>query len=419
MLVNENRGSYGMFSRAGRSSTEKFHILMKKDEILNGTGKKFKPPDLFSQAKEEALKYRIEAQDEPQEIFLMEENFEEKPKEKKAKKKPEKISQYKKSEVYMEKFIDIRNKNKRLNLTPSCTKYDPRNGFIWKKARQFPTWESSVPKYKSIKPKEIIQPKFYKNTNFKIESKNFVDMSRQTNRKSFIEVKNYHHTDNCFDEDESNYFNSNITSNLNNLYGNELNKMTAKTQANFANYHSERKSLKSAGLLHRNKKLDLHLIKKKGSKQSDNLSGMDLQNTNSQIINNNDNKLFFENSPKNNYDENLSNSNNDFYNKNFKENSPKRKNISSMLKHRKPNKANDSIVGNNNYNSVSNNGMMRSSRSANPITNRRWNKIQAPDFKKVISRETRDKMYDDKKRVMPFSIPPYQKTRPSKIIFLD
>ena len=39
MIINENRGSYGMFSRAGRSSTEKFHILIKKDEILRGTTK--------------------------------------------------------------------------------------------------------------------------------------------------------------------------------------------------------------------------------------------------------------------------------------------------------------------------------------------------------------------------------------------
>ncbi len=31
MLLNENRGSFGMFSRAGRNAAEKFHILVKKD----------------------------------------------------------------------------------------------------------------------------------------------------------------------------------------------------------------------------------------------------------------------------------------------------------------------------------------------------------------------------------------------------
>ena len=48
MILNENIGSYGMFSRAGRISTEKFHILMKKDEILSGISHKVKLPDIMS-----------------------------------------------------------------------------------------------------------------------------------------------------------------------------------------------------------------------------------------------------------------------------------------------------------------------------------------------------------------------------------
>ena len=47
MFLNEAKGSFGMFSRAGRNSTEKYHILSKKDEILSGKQKKYKPTDLF------------------------------------------------------------------------------------------------------------------------------------------------------------------------------------------------------------------------------------------------------------------------------------------------------------------------------------------------------------------------------------
>ena len=40
MLLNDARGSYGMYSRTGRNTAEKFHILMRKEEILSGNTKK-------------------------------------------------------------------------------------------------------------------------------------------------------------------------------------------------------------------------------------------------------------------------------------------------------------------------------------------------------------------------------------------
>ena len=36
MLLNETRGSYGMYSREGRMTAETFHLLRKKEEILSG-----------------------------------------------------------------------------------------------------------------------------------------------------------------------------------------------------------------------------------------------------------------------------------------------------------------------------------------------------------------------------------------------
>ena len=52
MFINEAKGSHGMFSRAGRNSTEKFHILMKKDEILSNKRKKAKTLDIFGDPKD-------------------------------------------------------------------------------------------------------------------------------------------------------------------------------------------------------------------------------------------------------------------------------------------------------------------------------------------------------------------------------
>ena len=40
MLLNDTKGSLGMFSSVGKNSAEKYHILTKKDEIINGKIKK-------------------------------------------------------------------------------------------------------------------------------------------------------------------------------------------------------------------------------------------------------------------------------------------------------------------------------------------------------------------------------------------
>ena len=341
MLINNKNGSYGMFSRAGRVSTEKFNILMKKEEILNGTGKKFKPPDLFAQAKDEALKYHLENQDEIQQIFL-DENVEEKNK-KHDKKKQEKMYTSNKSDADMEKFQEIRNKTKRLNQIPCCTKYDPKNTYIWKRAKEIPGWETTVGKNKSIKKKEIIPPKFYKDHEFDVQGKNFVDLSRQLKRKPFIKV------------DKENDKSLNFSTSNKNIY------------------NVDRKGLKTANGLGRSKYSRTRL----------NINETD----------ENSNKYNGYTGTENQFNEDNGGSKKEF--------SSTQRSFSSFPKFKKSK----------GFKSTN----LRNSRSANPLNPRRWVNNPAPDFKKVISRETRERMYDDKKRVMPFSIPPYEKTRPSKL----
>lgn len=341
MLINDKNGSYGMFSRAGRVTTEKFNILLKKDEILNGTGRKFKPPNLFAHAKDEAMKYHLENQDEIQQIFL-DENVEEKNKEKPDRRKQEKMYNSNKSDADKERFLEIRNKTKRMNQIPCCTKYNPKKTYIWKPTKQIPGWETTIKKNKSIKNKEIIQPKFYKEHEFEITGKNFIDLSKQLSRKPFIKNE-------------------------------EDNKSLNFSQTNRNFYNFDRKGLKTA-----------------------NANGM--RNTSrSRLIINETN----ENSQKLNNDRNQ-NQNDDEYLSYKKEFSNNQRSFSSFPKFKKI------------RNKTSN---LRNSRSANPLNSRKWFNNPAPDFKKVISRETRERAYDDKKRVIPFSIPPYEKTRPSILNF--
>jgi hypothetical protein len=47
-MINDAKGSDGMFSTVGKRSSEKFHILSKKDEIMSGVTKKIKIKDIFN-----------------------------------------------------------------------------------------------------------------------------------------------------------------------------------------------------------------------------------------------------------------------------------------------------------------------------------------------------------------------------------
>ncbi len=47
-MLNDAKGSMGMFSQVGKQSSEKYHILTKKDEILSGLTKRIKIKDIFN-----------------------------------------------------------------------------------------------------------------------------------------------------------------------------------------------------------------------------------------------------------------------------------------------------------------------------------------------------------------------------------
>lgn len=328
MLLNDTRGSLGMFSRAGRNSTDKYHILTRKDEILSGMNKKMKLPDLFTP--EEIIK-NTEEDDDNIDIFKTEENEMGKVIKKRGDKLDrnhkgiKQMKQKPKSEIT--KYLEMKKKVKKKAENPSCTKYNPKHEYVWKKTvYPGPLWGQSIRKNHSILPKEEVDAKFYQShTDFQIKGKNFVDLARQTRRASFTGAKNLRgklvkSSHSPIRESHSISFNKGKTSS--DFYSTKS-KFPVSKKESVSNFH----------------------IMTGSSEQSENYFG-------------------------------------------FK----KRRSGSSDYRE------------NTNFN------------NSNPTGTNRWIKIQAPDFKKIISREQLEKIYGDKRTIIPFSFPNFKWTRPSKVI---
>jgi hypothetical protein len=209
MLLNETRGSNGMYSRAGRNSTEKFHILLKKDEILNGQNRKLKIKDMYTP---DYNPYKNQTDNEI-DMFNIE------PVEKKLKKE-EKILMIKgkgstKEKNAIAEYLEMRKVHKRSFENPSCTKYNPKCEYLWKRTLTGPTWDKAPLRNQKRrlrrrdgngKEYELVETKyddvkFYlSHTDFKPQGKNFVDLKRQTQRAEFgahsdVRIRNIHSAD--------------------------------------------------------------------------------------------------------------------------------------------------------------------------------------------------------------------------------
>jgi len=336
MIINENRGSYGMFSRAGKSSNEKFHILMKKDEILNGANGKSKLPDLYG-TKEES-----EPEDNYYDNFGDENEIFTKDKKAGLNKKNFKINtKPKKDKDALEKFERIMDKNKRMNETPNFNKYNPRNEYIWKKIVTNQYWDRSIKKNFSIKEKEEIKAKYY--ISHDVEGKNirgfnYIDIAKQTKRPTFMNLKTVEKEEFERPSDRK-VFSSERSSTSNNFFN-----AKAKTSMNFYKSNSGSNSFQNSP------------------------SKNDVYNNSNGFMNTQDN----------------SNSGNNF-NMNYSNNyDPKRETAYSF-----------------------NNNIYRTSffSSSNfKKDKKKWFKIQAPDFKRMGSRENKN-LKTDNKRIIPFGLP--------------
>jgi hypothetical protein len=204
MLLNETRGSHGMYSRAGRNTTEKFQILMRKDEILNDHRKKFHTKNIYTPD------YNYGKKDEIQddiEIFQIDKIENKDANDKKAKSKMTK-GKVKKEKSELAQFLELKKNKRKVYENPSCTKYNPKYEFLQNKVTVAPAWDLAPPRFDKRRrimrkrsnsedgklweyvEKEPEDVKYYlSHTDFKIESKNFVELARQTKRGEFISSK--------------------------------------------------------------------------------------------------------------------------------------------------------------------------------------------------------------------------------------
>jgi hypothetical protein len=336
MLLNDNRGSFGMFSRAGRNSAEKYNILGKKDEILGGMNKKIQLKDLFTP--DDHVKNTEDGEDDI-DIFKTETNMKKELKRAKlvGAKRFKKVKKDKaKSEIA--KYLEMRKQAKKKMENPACTKYNPKNEYIWKRTLTGPQWEQSERKNFAKIKKEEVEPKFYKfHTDFEVKGKNFVDLARQTRRASFsgntnVRVQNLKSSK----DPEKDFASTHYVSSK----GRTSMSTTSKGRTSNAFFNANRASVLNKDIME--------------------VSAMEKNNTYTDIDSEGE--------------------------------------VSEMKQRRKTklNPINKDLMSN------------------TTSGNNRWVKIQAPDFKKIISREQLEKIYGDKRTIIPFSFPNFKWTRPSK-----
>lgn len=183
MFVNTQKGSSGMFSKTGRNTLEKFQILLRKDEIINGINKKMKVNDFYTP-------------DDPDDIDNQEDEFKINSKEEKNNLIDKTINKFKKK---IKKNVSKKSKhsskinNNRIHENPPCNKYNPN----WEYGRKKLCWGS---KWGSVSNKKNAlfgeKEKFnnqslgsYRDT-FIVDTKSFVNFEKQSKRPSFSQSGN-------------------------------------------------------------------------------------------------------------------------------------------------------------------------------------------------------------------------------------
>ena len=153
MLENDTKGWHGSFSAAGRNSAEKYHMIVHKDSIIAGKGRKKKVFGFF-QDDDENGSNQNDLNDDHVDIFNLPFNTaEEKEKERKLKKQKKILckGQYSKENVN-ERFKYHQHHHKdnsdyieklkgQKGFQPSCTRYNPKMDFIWNKTLTGPSWK--------------------------------------------------------------------------------------------------------------------------------------------------------------------------------------------------------------------------------------------------------------------------------------
>ena len=215
MLENEEKGSYGAFSSAGKNSVELFTNIRKKDAILNPQNNAENKLSIINFLKrngyhnihgddteikhhlmDELDESQLEEVEEEIDIFKME-----------AKKNLNKNQNIKRKIKFNEnephyfhrlnkeyyKFHDLRRQKGIIvkpDTTPTCTKYLPSKKLVWRKTINWPGWETMKARPKLFMEKD---GKFYINHGDILTQVGpcFIQMEKQTMRGNCVPATHY------------------------------------------------------------------------------------------------------------------------------------------------------------------------------------------------------------------------------------
>ena len=191
MAENEAKGWYGSYSLEGKIYAEKFNNIIHKDEILKGEFRKIKIHDLFTPDNPKIN--HIDDHLNILKIYSFEDNAFHKA-QKKQKKKTESLTKMKNEKHSFKLFFHnnhcASNEKwlKKIGPNPECTKYNPNYKYIWPKLLTGPKWEKLSGRYQKteIDNRDFCSNKYILNSG---ESKCFVNMNKTTQRGSFIDFK--------------------------------------------------------------------------------------------------------------------------------------------------------------------------------------------------------------------------------------
>ena len=184
MFTNNQKGSHGMFSKSGKRTVEKFQILLKKDEIINGVDKKIKvndfyTPDNINNLNTEEDEFKVYSNDKNEKSSNIDNIIS------KNKVKVNMSKNKVRTRSYSEKKI-------KKHENPPCNKYNPNWEYGNKKLAWGPCWETMKPReFSMIKSERNNNEVHIYNESFNIDNNVFIDFGKQSNRKVFINCKNY------------------------------------------------------------------------------------------------------------------------------------------------------------------------------------------------------------------------------------
>ena len=412
MFENEAKGWYGSYSRVGKGYAERFYIISHKDEIFSRENKKIRIKDFFNP---DEIKQKSSLEQSLDVFKVYNSNGKKKTKILKSLLKQKKsfldysISRKKVLRKRKIKYDNIRksldSKYGRKENQPACTRYNPNYNYIKPKLLEGPLWKD-IPgrNQKGLNANEdkIFSSQIEDNKNYKYyvleceKSKCLVNMNKTTQRGEFGDIKDLRiRTDKPFivpnkkrkkeiiiktglnKKKNNNNKNRTIgTPNIRNIALNSISDRNITNSKNTDNNISERRDLME------NEKQNLS-DKEKKNKTINKIILKEIG--------------IFDNENNNNKTNNKENIEKEYYSVNKEKNKKKIRNIKSSI----PKLINNNIFS---YKESRNKSYLKFSNTKNQKNN---NKVRAPDFDKIISREQVEKVKGYKFYMIPFITPNY------------